>query len=210
MRNQPGERKPPAFYGFVPGFPQPRTIASERGALSPAKRERRAGARKTMSDQAPSAPPESFDAFQRRVIEIEPQLPKRLRQAAAYALEHPENSRSARPRRSPATPRCRPRPWCASPRRWGSPASPSCRSCSARACATVARLFRAPQGAAAAPGQRDPTHLLFGFADSAAASIARLRDNVQNRELDRAVELLTAARTIHCLGQRRSSASPII
>ena len=33
----------------------------------------------------------------------------------------------------------------------------------------------------------DPAHLLFGFADSSAASIARLRDNVQGRELDRAV-----------------------
>ncbi len=43
-----------------------------------------------MSDQATSAPPESFDAFQRRLIEIEPHLPKRLRQAAAYALEHPD------------------------------------------------------------------------------------------------------------------------
>ena len=43
-----------------------------------------------MSDQATIEPPESFDAFQRRLIEIEPQLPKRLRQAAAYALEHPD------------------------------------------------------------------------------------------------------------------------
>jgi DNA-binding MurR/RpiR family transcriptional regulator len=50
----------------------------------------------------------------------------------------------------------------------------------------------------------DPTHLLFGFADSAAASIARLREGVQGRELDRAVTLLARARTIHCLGQRRS------
>jgi DNA-binding MurR/RpiR family transcriptional regulator len=50
----------------------------------------------------------------------------------------------------------------------------------------------------------DPTQLLFGFADSAAASIARLRDNVQQRELDKAVSLLAGAGTIHCLGQRRS------
>ncbi len=50
----------------------------------------------------------------------------------------------------------------------------------------------------------DPIDLLFGFADSAAASIARLRDNVQRSELDQAVSLLAGARTIHCLGQRRS------
>ena len=43
-----------------------------------------------MSHDAAIEPPESFDAFQRRLIEIEPHLPKRLRQAAAYALEHPD------------------------------------------------------------------------------------------------------------------------
>ena len=43
-----------------------------------------------MSQQAATEPPESFDDFQRRLIEIEPHLPKRLRQAAAYALEHPD------------------------------------------------------------------------------------------------------------------------
>ena len=35
-------------------------------------------------------PPESFEALERRLIEIEPHLPKRLRQAAAYALDHPD------------------------------------------------------------------------------------------------------------------------
>jgi DNA-binding MurR/RpiR family transcriptional regulator len=50
----------------------------------------------------------------------------------------------------------------------------------------------------------DPIDLLFGFADSAAASIARLREVAQRRELDQAVNLLAGARTIHCLGQRRS------
>ena len=42
------------------------------------------------STVATTGPPESFDDFQRRLIEIEPRLPKRLRQAAAYALEHPD------------------------------------------------------------------------------------------------------------------------
>ena len=44
----------------------------------------------TMSYHATTEPPESFDALKRRLIEIEPHLPKRLRQAAAYALEHPD------------------------------------------------------------------------------------------------------------------------
>src|ERR1700753_3097881 len=43
-----------------------------------------------MSDPAPPEPPESFGALERRLIEVEPRLPKRLRQAAAYALGHPD------------------------------------------------------------------------------------------------------------------------
>jgi hypothetical protein len=54
-------------------------IAQGRGSVALAARE-------TMSQQAATEPPESFDDFQRRLIEIEPHLPKRLRQAAAYAL----------------------------------------------------------------------------------------------------------------------------
>src|SRR5664279_3748583 len=50
----------------------------------------------------------------------------------------------------------------------------------------------------------DPTSLLFGFADSAAASLARLREGVQRQDLARAVELLAKAETIYCIGQRRA------
>ena len=42
-------------------------------------------------DDATTEPPQSFEALKRRLIEIEPQLPKRLRQAAGYALEHPDD-----------------------------------------------------------------------------------------------------------------------
>jgi DNA-binding MurR/RpiR family transcriptional regulator len=159
-----------------------------------------------MSDQATIEPPESFDHFQRRLIEIEPHLPKRLRQAAAYALAHPDEFAL-------------------------STASALARDAEVQASTLVrlaqtlgfagfsdlqelfrARLrnrwpdyserLRALQENARDSG--DPTHLLFGFADSAAASIARLRNNVQGPELDQAVALLARAGTIHCLGQRRS------
>ena len=43
-----------------------------------------------MSDGTTIEPPETFEALKDRLIEIEPSLPKRLRQAAAYALEHPD------------------------------------------------------------------------------------------------------------------------
>ena len=43
-----------------------------------------------MSDRPRSNRRRASTHFQRRLIEIEPHLPKRLRQAAAYALEHPD------------------------------------------------------------------------------------------------------------------------
>lgn len=159
-----------------------------------------------MSHDATIEPPESFDAFQRRLIEIEPHLPKRLRQAAAYALEHPDEfalgTASALARNAEVQ------------------ASTLVRFAQTLGFAGFSELqllfrarlrnrwpdyserLRALQQNARDSG--DPTHLLFGFADSAAASIARLRDNVQRRELDQAVALLATARTIFCLGQRRS------
>ena len=46
--------------------------------------------------------------------------------------------------------------------------------------------------------------LLAGFAQASAASIARLGDTVDVGALDRAVEISAAARTIHLIGARRS------
>ncbi len=34
--------------------------------------------------------PDDFEAFKRRLIDIEPNLPKRLKQTAAFALQHPD------------------------------------------------------------------------------------------------------------------------
>ena len=159
-----------------------------------------------MSYDATTGPPASFDALKRRLIEIEPRLPKRLRQAAAYALEHPDEfalgTASALARSADVQ------------------ASTLVRFAQTLGFAGFSDLqevfrlrlrtrwpdyserLRSLQQNARDSG--DPTHLLFGFADSAAASIARLREGVQGRDLDRAVGLLARARTIHCLGQRRS------
>src|ERR1700691_2693992 len=159
-----------------------------------------------MSHDATIEPSESFDAFQRRLIEIEPHLPKRLRQAAAYALEHPDefalSTASALARNADVQ------------------ASTLVRFAQTLGFAGFSELqelfrsrlrnrwpdysdrLRALQQNARDSG--DPIDLLFGFADSATASIARLRQVAQRRELDQAVNLLAGAGTIHCLGQRRS------
>src|ERR1700685_2341489 len=130
-----------------------------------------------MSHDAAIEPPESFDAFQRRLIEIEPHLPKRLRQAATYALGHPDefalSTASALARNA------------------GVQASTLVRFAQTLGFAGFSELqelfrsrlrnrwpdysdrLRALQANAHDSG--DPTHLLFGFADSGAASVARTR-----------------------------------
>jgi DNA-binding MurR/RpiR family transcriptional regulator len=159
-----------------------------------------------MSDQAPSEPPESFDAFQRRLIEIEPRLPKRLRQAAAYALEHPDEfalgtastlARNAEVQASTLVRFAQTLGFAGF-----SELQALFRSRLRNRWPDYSERLRALQQNAR--DSRDPIDLLFGFADSAAASIARLRDGAQRSELDQAVSLLAGARTIHCLGQRRS------
>src|SRR5271154_5278102 len=149
-----------------------------------------------MSYQAATETPESFDDFQRRLIEIEPHLPKRPRQAAGYALEHPDefalSTASALARNADVQ------------------ASTLVRFAQTLGFAGFSELqelfrsrlrnrwpdysdrLRALQGNAHDSG--DPTNLLFGFADSAGASIARLREAVRRPELEQAVSLLAGAR----------------
>jgi DNA-binding MurR/RpiR family transcriptional regulator len=151
-------------------------------------------------------PPESFDDFQRRLIEVEPHLPKRLRQAAAYALEHPDEialgtasalARGAEVQASTLVRLAQTLGFAGF-----SELQEVFRSRLRNRWPDYSERLRALHENARDSG--DPTHLLFGFADSAAASIARLREGVQRRELDRALGVLARARTIHCLGQRRS------
>ena len=159
-----------------------------------------------MSDQAPIEPPESFDHFQRRLIEIEPHLPKRLRQAAAYALEHPDEfalgTASALARNADVQASTLVRFAQTLGFAGFSELQKLFRSRLRNRWPDYSERLRALQQDARDSG--DPTQLLFGFANSASASISRLRDNVQRSDLDRAVSLLAQARTIFCLGQRRS------
>ena len=133
-------------------------------------------------------------------------MPKRLRQAAAYALEHPDEfalgTASALARNAEVQASTLVRLAQTLGLAGFSELQELFRSRLRNRSPDYSERLRALQQNASDSG--DPIHLLFGFADSAAASIARLRDNVQPRELDRAVSLLAGAGTIHCLGQRRS------
>ena len=159
-----------------------------------------------MSYQTTTGPPESFEEFQRRLIEIEPQLPKRLRQAAAYALQHPDEFALGTASALASNAEVQASTLVRFAQTLGfsgfSDLQEVFRSRLRNRWPDYSERVRALQQNARDSG--DPTHLLVGFADSAATSIARLRDNVHRRELDQAVALLGRAETIYCVGQRRS------
>ncbi len=159
-----------------------------------------------MTEQATAEPPDTFEALKDRLIEIEPNLPKRLRQAAAYALEHPDEfalgtaSGIARNADVQASTLVR----FAQALGFGgfSDLQEVFRSHLRNRWPDYSERLRALHESARDSG--DPTNLLMGFADSAASSVARLREAVDRRDLDRAVDVLARANTIYCLGQRRS------
>ena len=149
---------------------------------------------------------EDFETLKRRLIELEPTMPKRLRQTAAFALEHPDEialgTASSIAQRAEVQ------------------ASTLVRFAQSLGFAGFTELqgvFRSrlrnrwPDYSERlkalhdnARDSGDPLNLLLGFADSAADSIARLRESVHREELDRAVALLVKAETIYLIGQRRS------
>jgi DNA-binding MurR/RpiR family transcriptional regulator len=150
--------------------------------------------------------PADFEALKDRLIRIKPDLPKRLQQVAAFALDNPQEM-----------------------------ALGTASSIAGRAEVQASTLVRFAQAIgfagfsdlqavfrshlrerwpdysermkalhASARDSGDPTHLLAGFADSAAASLTRLRQSVARADLDRATALLSAAQTIYLIGQRRA------
>ena len=150
--------------------------------------------------------PADFEALKRRLIEIEPTLPRRLRQTAAFALEHPDEM--ALGTASGVAERAQVQ------------ASTLVRFAQALGFAGFTEMqgvFRAhlrnrwPNYSerlkalhAGALESGDPTKLLFGFADSAAQSIARLREGSHREDLAQAIDILAKAETIYLAGQRRS------
>jgi DNA-binding MurR/RpiR family transcriptional regulator len=150
--------------------------------------------------------PTDFEALKRRLIETEPTLPRRLRQSAAFALEHPDEMALGTA--------------ASVAERAGVQASTLVRFAQALGFAGFSDLqgvfraqlrnrwpayserLRALHETALESG--DPMNLLFGFADSAAQSIQRLRESVSRAELDRALDILSPAETIYLAGQRRS------
>ena len=149
--------------------------------------------------------PRDFEALKQRLVEIEPGLPKRLKQTAAFALQHPDEialgTASGVARRAHVQ------------------ASTLVRFAQALGFAGFTELqgiFRThlrnrwpeyPErlkalARASEPG--DPLSLLMGFAESAQQSVAALRAEIDGEALAAAVETLASARVVFVLAQRRS------
>jgi len=155
---------------------------------------------------APGAVPRDFEGLKNLLIAEQDRLPKRLRQAAAFAVDHPDEMA------------------------FGSAASIAGRaevqpSTLVRLAQTIGysgfsdlqAVFRSRlrdrwpdysdrvQAIHGAGGHaNDPQHLLAGFIDSAQNSLARLREALPPETLNEAVKMMANAETIYLLGQRRA------
>ena len=165
-----------------------------------------------MSYQAATETPESFDDFQRRLIEIEPHLPKRLRQAArAHALEHPDAfalgtralARSAEVQASTLVRFAQTLGFAGF-----SELQELFRSRLRNRWPDYSERLRALQQNARDSG--DPIHLLFGFADLQRLRSPGCADNVQRRELTRRSAFWPARGRSIASARGGRSASPTI
>jgi DNA-binding MurR/RpiR family transcriptional regulator len=150
--------------------------------------------------------PGDFEALKQRLVEIEPSLPKRLRQTAAFALQHPDEialgTASGVARRAHVQ------------------ASTLVRFAQALGFAGFTELqgifrthlrnrwpeyperLKALHARAHDPG--DPVGLLMGFTESAERSVAALRAGLDHDALEAAVDTLAEARLVFLIAQRRS------
>ena len=159
-----------------------------------------------MTESTTIEPPQSFEALKQRLIEVEPHLPKRLRQAAVYALEHPDEFALGTASAIASNADIQASTLVRLAQTLGfdgfSNLQEVFRSRLRNRWPDYSERLKALHESARDSG--DPSNLLMGFADAAAASIERLRRAVQRDDLERAADILARAKTIFCLGQRRS------
>lgn len=149
---------------------------------------------------------EDYEQLKQRLVELEPTLPKRLRQTAAFALRHPDEialgTASSIAQRADVQASTLVRFAQSLGYSGFSDLQGVFRSHLRTRWPDYSERLRALHESARDSG--DPINLLYGFADSAAESIARLREIVPPSDLARAVERLAEADTIYLVGQRRS------
>ncbi|SDR18210.1 transcriptional regulator, RpiR family [Rhizobiales bacterium GAS191] len=157
-------------------------------------------------NDAPRIPPRDFDGLKTLLVDAHDDLPKRLRQVAAFVVDHPDEvafgSAASIAERAKVQPSTLVR---------------FAQTIGYAGFSDLQRVFRSrlrhrrPDYAdriasihADDEVSNDPRRLLLGFAESAMRSLDRLRDTVTAERLAAAIDRLAAATTIYVLGQRRS------
>jgi DNA-binding MurR/RpiR family transcriptional regulator len=151
-------------------------------------------------------PPRDFSGLRNRIGERAAELPKRLAQIAAYALENPDeiafgtvSSIAERAQVQPST------------------LVRLAQTMGYQGFSELQEVFRSrlrdrilsyderiEQLRLHAQTSSKPNVIFHGFSDAAETSIALLREKLNPADLDRAVEILARARTIYLIGLRRS------
>jgi DNA-binding MurR/RpiR family transcriptional regulator len=159
-----------------------------------------------MSEASARSAPRDFEALKAMLIEARDDLPKRLRQVAVYAIDHPDEiafgSAASIADRAQVQPSTLVRFAQTIGYAGFSDLQQVFRSRLRDRWPDYADRLRSIHGEADAAD--DPTRLLFGFADSAAHSLGRLRETIAAERLEAAVALLASAANIYLLGLRRA------
>jgi DNA-binding MurR/RpiR family transcriptional regulator len=151
-----------------------------------------------------SGVPRDFEGLKALLIARQHALPRRLQQAAAFAVDHPDEFAFGTAARIAALARIQP-----------STLVRFAKSIGYQGFSDLQQVFRSrlrerwPDYAERlqamhSQNRDDPMRLLFGFSDSSAASLTRLKQTIQSADLEQAIALLGAAREIFLLGQRRA------
>jgi DNA-binding MurR/RpiR family transcriptional regulator len=153
-----------------------------------------------------ASPPRDFEALKALLIDSHHELPKRLRQVAAFAVDNPDEiafgSAASIAGRAAVQPSTLVRFAQTIGYAGFSDLQEVFRSRLRDRWPDYAERVRSIQ--AADTHSDDPRRLLVGFADAAARSLAQLRETIAGERIEAAVDRLATARTIYLLGQRRA------
>lgn len=153
----------------------------------------------------PPSPPRDFDSLRAILIDRRKDLPKRLTQVAAFAVDNPDEIAFGTVAAIATQAAVQPSTLVRFAQALGYAGfSDMQKVFRSRLRDGVADYRERLDALKARDADAGPLGLLDGFAEAAAFSLDRLRQVVDPDALDRVVELLVGAETIYLLGQRRS------
>lgn len=150
--------------------------------------------------------PRDFEGLKALLAERRDDLPRRLQQVAAFAVEHPDEVAFGTAASIAALADVQPSTLVRFAKALGyagfSDLQSVFRHRMREGWPDYADRLRTLNDAGTAG--RDPLRLLFGFSETAAASLDRMRQTVSATDLEAAIDILAAAESIYLLGQRRA------